>query len=188
MRYSLAWIVAAVLLSTSAAHAQTGAATDALQRGTEEAAGRIFTDEQIRIIRDVLGTATGQDVSRDDRDRRGQGRDARGRGDRERDARGRGGKPQGLPPGLAKRDTLPPGLARGEDSLPPGIQKRLARGGSLPPGLARDRLPPGLEAQLGRPAVGTERVIVDNDVVLIEKGTEIILDIVKDVLTGGDGG
>lgn len=168
MRYSLAWIVAAVLLSTSAAHTQTGAATDALQRGAEEAAGTIFTDEQIRIIRDVLGAATGQDASESDKAK--NRRDGRGKGA----ATGRGGKQQGLPPGLAKRDTLPPGL-----------QMQLDRGGRLPPGLAKRDLPADLEARLGRPAVGTERVIVDNDVVLIEKGTEIILDIVKDVLTGG---
>ncbi len=70
--------------------------------------------------------------------------------------RGRGG---GLPPGLAKRDSLPPGLAKRE--LPPGLQKKL---GDAPP--------------------GTERIIAGDDVVLLEKATGKILDVITDVLKG----
>ena len=67
---------------------------------------------------------------------------------------------QGLPPGLAKKAHLPPGLAK-RDTLPPGLEKR-----ELPRELKR-RLPP--------PPVGTERVIVDNSVLLIEQGTQIVV-------------
>lgn len=76
-----------------------------------------------------------------------------------------------LPPGLAKRDTLPPGLA-----------KQLERNGRLPPGLEKRELPAGLKARLPRRSDDLERVIVDNDIVLIEKGTRLILDVLKDVL------
>ena len=82
---------------------------------------------------------------------------------------GKGGR-SGLPPGLAKRD-----------SLPPGLQKQLDRNGRLPPGLDRRALPEDLEKRL--PArTDTERVIVDNDVVLIEKGTDLVLDVIRDVV------
>lgn len=81
------------------------------------------------------------------------------------------GKSGELPPGLAKRKTLPPGLAR-----------HLQRHGTLPPGLQKRTLPEGLEARLPRLPHGQERVIVDNDVVLIEEATGLILDIIEDVI------
>lgn len=78
----------------------------------------------------------------------------------------------GLPPGLAKRDTLPPGL-----------EKQLDKNGALPPGLAKRSLPDDLLARLPQ-RKGSKRVIVDNDVVLIEEGTNIVLDVLEDILTG----
>ena len=88
--------------------------------------------------------------------------------------KGRGqGKDKGLLPGLAKRD-----------SLPPGLQKQLEKNGTLPPGLAKRGLPAELESQL--PAVGPdlERIIAGDDVVLLEKATGKILDIIQGVLKG----
>lgn len=79
------------------------------------------------------------------------------------------GKSKGLPPGLAKKESLPPGLA-----------KQLSERGTLPPGLAKRDLPPDLESRLPRPARGTERVIVGNDVVLIQAATRKILDVLFD--------
>lgn len=81
------------------------------------------------------------------------------------------GKSKEFPPGLAKKKTLPPGLA-----------KHLEKNGVLPPGLAKRDLPEDLRNRLPESRKGTHRVIVDNDVVLIEKGTEIILDILKDIV------
>lgn len=78
------------------------------------------------------------------------------------------GKGKGLPPGLAKRDTLPPGLAKRQE-LPPGLNKR--------------DLPDDLQAKLGQPAKGTQRVLVDDNVVLIEEGTNLVLDVLEHVLT-----
>ena len=82
-------------------------------------------------------------------------------------------KKKGLPPGLAKKEKLPPGLA-----------KQLEKNGTLPPGLAKRDLPPDLESELPDPIEGLERTIVDNAVVLVEKATGRIIDIMKDVVTG----
>ena len=82
-----------------------------------------------------------------------------------------GGKDKGLPPGLAKRDSLPPGLAKRE---------------TLPPGLAKRSLPADLEEQLPPPPEGYERQIVgDAAVVLIDKATGKIADIIGDILIPG---
>jgi hypothetical protein len=82
-----------------------------------------------------------------------------------------GGKDKGLPPGLAKRDSLPPGLAKRE---------------TLPPGLAKRNLPADLEEQLPPPPEGYERQIIgDAAVVLIDKATGKVADIIKDILIPG---
>jgi len=59
----------------------------------------------------------------------------------------------------------------------------LERNGRLPPGLAANPLPYEAVVNLPPPANGTERAIVDTSVVLLEKGTGLILDVLKDVLT-----
>ena len=79
-----------------------------------------------------------------------------------------GGGGGGLPPGLAKREQLPPGLAK-RDQLPPGLAKR--------------DLPPDLEHRLGLSRYGTRRVIVGNDVLLIQAATGLVLDVIEDVVT-----
>lgn len=84
---------------------------------------------------------------------------------------------KGLPPGLAKRDSLPPGLAR---------HVRLY--GALPPGLQKKALPEELEALLPDRPDGEVRIIVDDDVLLIERATGFVLDILEDVLLGSPTG
>lgn len=76
-------------------------------------------------------------------------------------------KAKKMPPGLAKRESLPPGLAKRQ---------------VLPPGLAKRDLPAGLESMLPKGRPGTVRQIVDDDVVLIEKATGKVLDILVDVI------
>lgn len=123
----------------------------------------VFSEEEERIIRDVLGAATGnKSVEEDSGEKSSKAKKGNGKN--------KGGS-KSLPPGLAKKDTLPPGLS-----------KQLERNGTLPPGLQKRDLPNDLEARLGPPAEGTERKIVDTDVVLIQKGTDLILDVLRDVI------
>lgn len=86
------------------------------------------------------------------------------------------GKSKGLPPGLAKRD-----------SLPPGLQKQLDKNGRLPPGLAKRDLPSDLAAKLPKRDDSQDVTIVEDDVVLIDKTTGVILDVIKDVVRGRSG-
>ncbi len=77
------------------------------------------------------------------------------------------------------------GKGRGRGGgLPPGLQMQLERNGTLPPGLAKRELPPGLQKKLGNAPPGTERIIAGNDMVLLEKATGKILDVIVDVLKG----
>jgi hypothetical protein len=80
-----------------------------------------------------------------------------------------------------KKKGLPPGLAK-KDQLPPGLQKQLQRNGTLPPGLAKRDLPADLESRLTPPHEGYERVIADTHVVLVEKATGIIMDIIENIV------
>lgn len=102
--------------------------------------------------------------------------DAQGNGDAGASKRGKNkaktkGKSKQMPPGLAKKEELPKGLAQ-----------HLERHGTLPPGLAKRNLPGDLDARLPPTGPGQERVIVDNDVVLVQRTTGRILDIIRDVV------
>ncbi len=114
---------------------------------------KVFSAVERRVIREVLAAAGVED---------------------QEDEKGKGGKKakgaKGAPPGLAKRDRLPPGLER-----------QLQRNGRLPPGLEKKQFPTELRIQLPAPLPGTERVIIGNDAVLIDKATNIVLDIIRDV-------
>lgn len=66
-------------------------------------------------------------------------------------------------------------------ALPPGIAKNLARGKPLPPGIAKKVAPNDLLRQLSIPK-GYRLDTVGTDVVLIEIGTRIVADILKDAL------
>ena len=78
---------------------------------------------------------------------------------------------------------MPPGLAK-KAQLPPGLAKQLERNGTLPPGLAKRDLPSDLDRQLPAAVDTLERTIVDTSVVLVEKATGRIVDIIADVVTG----
>ena len=66
--------------------------------------------------------------------------------------------------------------------LPPGIAKNLERGKPLPPGIAKQTLPYNLTKQLPPPPEGYERIIVAGKIILIEVATQVIRDILTDVL------
>lgn len=76
------------------------------------------------------------------------------------------GKSKDLPPGLARKETLPPGLAQ-----------QLVRKGTLPPGLAGRSLPYDLVLRLPPRPDWQDIVIVDDKVLLIQRATNLILDI-----------
>jgi hypothetical protein len=67
------------------------------------------------------------------------------------------------------------------DYFEPGLAKR----STLPPGLSKREIPADLAARLGVPANGSERWVVGSDVVLVESGTNLVLDVLRDVVRGG---
>ncbi len=79
---------------------------------------------------------------------------------------------------------LPPGLAKRGGKLPPGLQKHLERNGQLPPGLQKrlEPLPSALDSRLPSIPEYWERVIVERDVILLDRRTNRILDIIEDVI------
>ena len=139
-------------------------------------------------VNQTTGQTTGQNSSasrddddddddkeaRDDDDDKGGKKAGRGK-HKNKQGKGKGrGRGKGLPPGLAKRDKLPPGL-----------QKQLERNGKLPPGLQKSEFPEDLQAKLGPPKEGTERAIVGNDAVLIDTATNVVLDVIRNVVNKG---
>ncbi len=66
--------------------------------------------------------------------------------------------------------------------LPPGIAKNLARGKPLPRGIAKQSLPHALIAQLPPVANGYERVVVAGKILLVEIATQVVHDILTDII------
>ena len=83
-----------------------------------------------------------------------------------------------------KKKGLPPGLAKRGGKLPPGLQKHLEKNGQLPPGLQKrlEPLPSALDARLPSIPDYWERVIVERDVILLDRRTNRILDIIENVI------
>jgi|SRR5579872_1290632 hypothetical protein len=73
---------------------------------------------------------------------------------------------------------LPPGLAK-KDHLPPGLEKHLVRNGQLPPGLQKKLYapPPELERQLPPPPPECAHVLVGGNLVLLNRKTNVVVDI-----------
>jgi hypothetical protein len=71
---------------------------------------------------------------------------------------------------------------KGRKSLPPGIARNLERGKPLPPGIAKQALPPRLVQVLPAAPRGYERVVVAGKVLLVEVATQVVHDILEDVL------
>ncbi len=72
--------------------------------------------------------------------------------------------------------------AQNVKGLPPGIAKNLARGKPLPPGIAKRYLPNNLVSLLPAPYPGTNRLIVGNDVLLVQLTTGLVLDVLNKAL------
>lgn len=155
--------VALVLLATtSPAVAQT--------QGTNQVVGDIadivFKEVERRAIEEYYKRVPGaKDESEDDAKDESEAEKDKGKKDKKAKGKGRG---NGLPPGLAKRDQLPPGLAK--------------RGNRLPSGLMKSDLPTDLEKELPELPKEVERVVVDDDVLLVQRGTDLILDVLEGVI------
>jgi hypothetical protein len=70
----------------------------------------------------------------------------------------------------------------GKTGLPPGIAKNLARGKPLPPGIAKQYLPGDLVRRLPPVPAGYERIVVAGKILLVEIATQIVHDVLTDVL------
>ncbi len=66
--------------------------------------------------------------------------------------------------------------------LPPGIAKNLRRGKPLPPGIAKRHLPGELHQKLPAPPDGHERIVVPGKILLVEIATQVVRDVLTDVL------
>lgn len=73
------------------------------------------------------------------------------------------------------------GRGRG-GGLPPGIARNLARGKPLPPGIARQYLPNELIVALPRLQGGLEYVVAAGKLLLVEAATQVVRDVLIDVL------
>jgi hypothetical protein len=79
---------------------------------------------------------------------------------------------------------LPPGLAKRGGNLPPGLKKHLERDGTLPPGLQKrvEPFPVELERRLAPLPSTCSRVTLGVDILILDRRTQRILDIVHDIL------
>ncbi len=76
------------------------------------------------------------------------------------------------------------GMGKAGKSLPPGIAKNLQRGKPLPPGIAKQVLPTGLIHLLPPPPHGFERISLAGKILLVEVATQVIHDVLEDVILG----
>ena len=128
----------------------------------ESSAKQVTRNVMQRIFSETEKAVIGEYFSPKVSDKKGKGKGNKAR------KGGKGKKHKELPPGLDKKDQLPPGLA-----------KQLEKNGRLPPGLAKRDLPDDLLKRLPICGKKGKCVIAGNDVLLVEKGTELILDIIR---------
>src|SRR5258708_28019160 len=83
----------------------------------------------------------------------------------------------------SRNSNLPPGLAKRGGNLPPGLEKQLERNGTLPPGLQKRMQPCPVELARQLPPLesGYSRGVIGAHVVIYNRNTNVIVDILKDV-------
>ena len=87
----------------------------------------------------------------------------------------------GISAAVARQYAIDSGVKMGGyKPLPPGIQKNLARGKPLPPGIAKKAAPSAMLGRLPRHA-GYEWQLAGTDLILVQAGTAIVADVLKDV-------
>lgn len=84
---------------------------------------------------------------------------------------------------MGRNSNLPPGLAKRGGNLPPGLQKQLERNGTLPPGLQKrlTPFPEDLERRLPRLPDIYRRGTIGGSVVIIDRRTQRIMDVIHDI-------
>ncbi len=127
-----------------------------VQAQTTDVIGQVFSAVEKKVIKDFFGKQAADAVLGTKKDKK----DKKNKGKKNKNAKNKGNS--------------------GE--LPPGLQKHIEKYGTLPPGLAKKELPPGLAKRLGSTRSGFERLIVGDDVVLVEEATGVVLDIIKDIV------
>jgi len=85
---------------------------------------------------------------------------------------------------VVHRRQLPAYYYQDLDDLPPGIRKKLIRQGYLPPGLEKriHPFPRELDVVLGPPPPCCRRVIIGRDAYLVDRTTNLIVDILANVI------
>ena len=146
-------------------------AENSSERGLHHAAANVFSAAESMLIRDYYAHHRERERERFHHEWEEDDDHGKHKHKHKKKHKGGKGKDKGLPPGLAKRESLPPGLAR-----------QLEKNGTLPPGLAKRNLPYDLERRLSVLDRRYERVIVDRDVVLVQRATGVILDILRNVV------
>ncbi|MFC5300473.1 anti-virulence regulator CigR family protein [Azospira restricta] len=87
----------------------------------------------------------------------------------------------GITAAIAHQYALDSGVRMGgHKPLPPGIRKNLARGKPLPPGIAKKAAPSAMLGRLPRHP-GYEWQMAGTDLVLVQIGTAIVADVLRDV-------
>ncbi len=169
MRFVISALSLALLAYPAWAQSTPPPQTSASGSVLGDLANVVFDEVERRVIKEHFEGAADK-AAKDDKDDDDDGKGKKGKKDKKDKKDKAKGKHKDLPPGLAKRSQLPPGLAK--------------RGNQLPPGLAKRDLPPELESRLKDIPDTVERVVVDNDVLLVQKGTDIILDVLENVVLG----
>ena len=145
----------------------------ALPAASAEVGGTRITDVEKKIIERYFGTRTRSTQDSSTQDTSTQSDSLQGDS---MQAGSTGGKP-----GKSKDKGKGKGQAqdKGEKQMPRGIAKKLERGGTLPPGIEKTRMPADLARELPQRPADQELTIVEDNVVLMEKTTGRILDILK---------
>lgn len=80
-----------------------------------------------------------------------------------------------------KGKKTPPGLAK-KRKLPRGLHKQIKKNGQLPPGLQGRGLPGDLNGRLSSPPEGYVRLVIEHDIVLMNKKTGIVADVMVGIV------
>ncbi|MBL8510688.1 MAG: hypothetical protein JNM52_03490 [Betaproteobacteria bacterium] len=149
----------AALLANPAAHAQTSGSVTI--SGKSASATLSFGEQERRTIEQYYVNERTRQESRHDDDEDGDKKHKKHKKNKEK----------GLPPGLQKK------LDR-DGQLPPGLQKRLSRGDAIPREVEKAPLPVELERKLVKLPPDYGRAVIGVDIVLFDKKSGIVLDIV----------